>query len=154
MEGRRLPAALVGSTAKHGCAHHQSLLQYQQKGGRHDIAGIATRRIEQGLIQYFDRRKTIQRCAREAAIRARSTRSQRVRYRGCSLGETLGRAIVEEKIGGIDIGRKARGVAFEQFALGALRNAEDTKNFAPVECLTRFGERRRAQCDADRFGGV
>ena len=109
----------------------QGLLQDQHEGRRHDVAGIAAGRIEQRLVQDLDRRALRQRRAVEAAVGARIARQRgRPMTAPVALEDALQRAVVEQEIGGIDIGRQARPAARQDLALGARRNVEDAEDLA------------------------
>src|SRR3954447_8602303 len=105
-----------------------SLLQDQDKGGGHDVRGIASRRVEQRFAEELDRRAAHERRAIEAAVRPRRPRLEFARNDRHSFANALERAVVEEEVGGIDKGREARRLTFKDLALGARGDAEDPEH--------------------------
>ena len=145
---------LEGGAAQRRRPHEHGLLQDQHEGGRDDIAGIAAGRIEQRLVQDLDRRALQQRRAIEAAVGAGIARQQ-VGHDGVrALEDALQHAIVEQEIGGIDVGRQARPAAGQNLALGARRNVEDAEDLASGQRRLRLGQRARPHGDTDRLVGI
>ena len=146
-------ALLECDAAERRRAHQQRLLQDQQERRRHDVAAIAAGRIEQRLVQDLHRRAAGERGAIEAAIRTGAAGREIRPDLADGFLNALERAVVEQEIGGIDVGREPRLSALQHLALGSGRNAQDAEYLAPGERGLRFGERGRSKRHLDGLVG-
>ena len=124
----------------------------EDEGGRHDVAGVAARRVEQGLGNKLDWRSTAgHRRIDEAALAARATRRNVGGDGRGGFRYALQGPAVEKEIGRVDIGRDPRLLAPQDLTLGVLGDRENGEDLVAVEGGLGVGDRVAPHLDRDRL---
>ena len=125
---------------QHRRADQQHLLQDQDEGRRHDVAGVAADRIEDRLQQDVGRARRCERRLDQAAVGARAAGGELGRQGIDRDGDAVRGRPEDEQIGGIGVDRNMDGGALEHVALGPGRDADHCKSLAAVKRRARFSQ--------------